>query len=98
VISRPARKQKTRLRFPEKTLQLARLYPEPLPTNLAPPKVTPILTIGPIRPGTAQIDCQTTADHDPTGPITTDLDFNKVPVSRGFCCVVIDGDLPGTHS
>jgi hypothetical protein len=42
--------------------------------------------------------CQTTANHDRTGPITTDLDSNKIPVSRGCCCIVIDGDGPGTHS
>ena len=38
--------------------------------------------------------CQTTANHDRTGPITTDFDSNKVPISRGCCCVVIDGDRP----
>ena len=38
--------------------------------------------------------CQTTANHDRTGPITTDLDSNKTRISRGYCCVMIDGDRP----
>ena len=57
--------------------------------------------IGPFgqgRSSTAPDRCQTTANHDRTGPITTDLDSNKTPISRGCCCIVIDGDGPGTHS
>jgi hypothetical protein len=50
------------------------------------------------RVGVMKIDCQTTANHDRTGPTSTDLDSNKVPISRGFCCFVIDGDRPWTHS
>jgi len=38
--------------------------------------------------------CQTTANHDRTGPITTDLVSNKIAISRGFCCVVTNGDRP----
>jgi hypothetical protein len=29
------------------------------------------------------------ADHYRTGPITTDLDFDRISTSRGFRCVVI---------
>jgi hypothetical protein len=42
--------------------------------------------------------CQTTADHDRTRPITTDLYSDQLPVLRGCRCVVIDGNLAGTHS
>ena len=41
---------------------------------------------------TTRIDCQTTADHDRKGSITTDVDSKKLQVLRGCCCVVIDGD------
>lgn len=46
----------------------------------------------------AQIAAKTTADHDRTGPISTDFDSNKIPISRGCCCIVTDGNLAGTHS
>src|ERR1700676_744144 len=42
--------------------------------------------------------CQTTADHDRTGPITTGLDSDKLLISRGSSGVVIDRDRIGSHS
>ena len=42
----------------------------------------------------AKFDCQTTANHDRTGPITTDVVFKKTVNSGGFCFVGIDGDRP----
>ena len=45
----------------------------------------------------AQIDCQTTANHDRTGPVTTDLVSKETLISRGFCCVLINGDRAWNH-
>jgi hypothetical protein len=42
--------------------------------------------------------CQTTANHERTGPITANLISNETLVSRGFCCMVINRDRPWNHS
>ena len=47
---------------------------------------------------TARIDCQTTANHDRKRKVTTDLVSMETLISRGFCCVVINGDRSWNHS
>ena len=45
-----------------------------------------------------RIDCQMTANHARTGPITTNLVSKKTLISCEFCCVVIVADRPWNHS